>query len=345
MIACSPHKYLLPACLSVLLAAGCGGGGTPATVAITYDGPNSAATVTTVNATDLTATIGPGMATTDAVGFFKGGQVAPVTFPAVTDAVNTALAMVPHTLAPRTKTGVGDYRKVSGSPPGQVSGTLVLAVNIDALAGTGTLRVTFLNDYDNGDGTGVWNGEISVNIGNWDNVNELVVDGTVTFAGLTNSGGPFDLALDGSAALRQDLGGNTETLNIDLDGTLGTDTFRLANVTSVTEYVDITAASPCATTYLMAGRFFHAAHGFVNVNMGSPLVYSATTCNQAYPDSGGPLVLRGIDGGAGGPGTIQVTPINATTARLQIDVHGDGIDAADTNAPWTTTTNLLAAGA
>jgi hypothetical protein len=317
----------------LLLLTACGGGGGEgggALPALTYSGSTSQATVSTTNASRLTANI---LGSGDAAGIIggasleggsspseAGGGVLSSTRRLARISRDTLVRVHQATVAGRPVAGVIpiDETVLCDSGSARIFGTL-------ADDGTGTLAISY-SDCRFGDET--VNGQGTVRV----DVFDLVLgptDFTVSFSRATIRG--TGISVDGGGSLRVQLfvpGPNSETLTsnlVTLDNLTGVMTLA-ENLVFENTYDDIFFPSSIASA-TVTGRIYDNANGFVDVTTLVLLAFGTLT--QLFPDSGTVLL-------AGNGTAVVVTALSSTRVRLQFDTNGDSVgDGFSALMNWT----------
>lgn len=183
-------------------------------------------------------------------------------------------------------------------------------------------------------------GTLTILFNNFNDGDDLTLDGTATLAILTvdpNSGlvtalslelkplyfssSDSHFGLDGSLhfSLSPTLDQATDRFNLDGSNLLTQETFRLENLVINTSCDDLAVPTQCSESY--SGRVYLAPAGYVELSQSSPLQYNTIgRFNVDIPEAGGPLLLSGAERSA-----VRLQPLSISKVQIAVDSNGDGL--------------------
>lgn len=332
------------ACPLVLALAACGGGGGssstsstsstpsnpttatntfPPQVPITYSGATTAATVSSSNAGMISANV------VGASGAAGGSFV--VSAVAVQGDTSTSTASQPTgamglsrrlSQAMRASdVGRSDRGALAGAAIDSTtpcdSGTMQVSGTTSS-TGTGTVNIAYNNCRTGAD---TINGPATLRIDSFDQVNNIVTDGTLTFTRVDFSGPGMSFGLSGTLRSQIDVGAATTKLTSNIVTQDGAGhQMRTQDLVVTNIYDDVT--SPSFFTESVTGRVFDSASGYVDVSTQTapftapwgPLYFSTST--QSFPD-------WGIITLTGATSNVKLTSFGSV-AKVEVDANGDG---------------------
>jgi len=317
--------------LPIAALSACGGGGGSGSAApsggVVFTGATTPAAVTNANANALGGNVVGSTKTTGAV-TVTGAAAASSNAPRVTKIMPLISGKVNQAIKNATaNTGViyGAAIPISKTAPCTVSGTASVSGAIDGVTGTGSLNFTFNQCAEV---TGTLNGNISVIVNGYDNVNGVITDGSVSFTALSFNDGVSTVTMGGTFTdvLNQLTSTRTQTANFAAVNSASGQQVKLQNYQVVTVFTPSWQFSSSYTLQI-SGRFFDGVYGYVDVSTTTPLVFNSMTA--LYSSSGGPVVLTGSP-----PSKVTIQPVDAITVQISgVDANGNAF--GPTNVPWT----------
>ncbi len=321
---------------SFFMISSCGGGGGgsgpgPGPTGVSYNGLTTQAFITADNANKIFAVIwngGPTTISAEPVSLSLavpgGASSGNMKYTALIKELKDRAASDFASFVARSK-NIVNKAAVNETEYGSVSGTLTITGNVDQYTITGVLYMDYKN-YNNGDGY-TYDGVVTFNIDGFNTVYARITDGTMSFTLWTIKSANGDVSLSGSIKVQESLETSSDMLTVNMDGrdNISSDTFRFQNFVVAFYYDSI--ISPTSETEAFSGRVFVAAYGYVDVNTTSRFVYSSST--QAYPDSGGPIIMVGA-----GNSKAAVTSISTSYAKIEVDADGDTVFESQNFYAW-----------
>jgi hypothetical protein len=320
----------------IISSCGGGGGGSgPGPTGIMYNGLTTQAFITADNANKIFSVIWNGGPSTS-----SGGSISlSLAVPGAASPANLKRSGLITELKDRATSDYASFvarsknivlkTKVNETQYGSVSGTLTITGDIDPSTITGVLYMTYAN-YNDGDGY-TYDGTVTFNVDGFNITYGLITDGTMRFTLWTIKSLDGNVSLSGSIRVQESLQNNSEMLTVDMDGrdNIAGDMFRFQNFAVVFNYDNL--LSPTSGTSTLIGRVFVGAYGYVDVQTGSPFVYSSAS--QENPDSGGPIIMIGA-----GNSIADVTSISASYVRIDVDADGDTVFESHNFYEWSNLT-------
>ncbi len=208
---------------------------------------------------------------------------------------------------------------------GSVSGTLTITGNLNQYTITGVLYMDYKN-YNNGDGY-TYDGIVTFNVDGFNMTYGMITDGTMSFTLWTIKSADGNVSLSGSIRVQESIESSSDMLTVNMDGRDNntSDTFRFQNFIVAFYYTNI--LSPTSESEAFSGRVYVGAYGYVDVTTTSQFVYSSYT--QAYPDSGGPIVMVGA-----GNSKAAVTSISTSYVKIEVDADGNAVFESQNFYAW-----------
>ena len=324
--------WLFPVVLSViggLSACGGGGGGgtatssvTTASSATTYTGAVTQASVTNTNAKPLAGSVSGGSTATTSL-------AAAGVIHANTDNRVNAVVHLPR-LAAMSRDFVGSLAQlpvagalqtINTTTQGPLGGSVTLTGQIDDVTGTGNATAVFTSYKDVGNVT--IDGTLTMTITAFDTAQSMPTDMLLNFKAVTMVDNTGNITISGTIRDQITIAASREVMTANViasDNTAGTQE-KLENFVVDQTYDSI--FTPNSASMVMHGRVFHSAEGYVDVSTVAPLIV-ANLVTDAFPSSGGPLLLSGATGVASAT-AVRVTPISTTNVLLEADTTGDGV--------------------
>lgn len=329
--------FSLPAVL--LLLAACGGGGGGSSNGVVYAGNSSPATVTTANASKLTANV-VGNNDTAAIIIGFSTESGDATQELGSGAMDIALRLnrsFRETVV-RAEQARSSQRAVTAAIPVNetdlcAGGGSTHASGTLSDSGTGTLMISFNSCVIDGV---TLNGSGTLRVDAVDPIYFIPTDFTMSFARLKVRGSGLSVDAGGSLRAQLDLGTNAETITSNLVS-LNNNTGE----TTKTENLVIVSAPTSLTSFVanISGRVFDQVNGYVDIATTVSFVFD--TVSRLFPVSGQILLTGALPTGPGNS-SIRVTALSvppaalpATLARLELDLNADNIVDNTATLKWT----------
>ena len=176
------------------------------------------------------------------------------------------------------------------------------------IAQTGAFTGTFVFTNYHGDAGGVIDGPVAVS-GHYDAPSQTITGILFNFQSVHIVDGVDDVTAIGTVDLNSGTGGGSAILDIVFADNVSRKTLWLSNVTLIVT----TGAGFYETT--LSGRIYLHDYGYVDMTTSAPFHYLT---GNSYPSSG-QFAVTGKDNGK-----VQLTVIDTTQYRLDVDTNGDG---------------------
>ncbi|MBI5141561.1 MAG: hypothetical protein HZA20_05130 [Nitrospirae bacterium] len=319
----------------VVLVAGCGGGGGTGggTAPVVYKGNENQARLTTANADVFVANV------------FENGNVADVLSlnqkslgtgkSSVATTASGPLAVVGRLMKPGglvlqilkpssdPMSGNNDRRAISEKHPCPDGGEVVYSGSLSDQY-LGTIRMDFRSCKS---ALQTFDGDITTEITAFNSTNEMFTEATLTFGAWSYRNPVSDFTISGSLAYRVNINANSETLlfNVVVRDNKSDKHYRFTDLITVNVYGNGFNSTNYSST--INGRAYDSVEGYIDIVTGNALVYSMES--QDFPDSGGPMEMRGADGT-----WAAFIPQSASRFIIQVDTNGDALYDSYVTREW-----------
>lgn len=329
-----PIRLLFLISLVLIFFSGCSssgdGGGTPT---ISYNGVTTQATVTDQNANLFFAALLDDEALSSSGSLFSSSAYTIDNRPSVSSPLDFNLslkeklrALVPDKISKISYIQTRATRVlVDDRIEGTVTGVLIIQGDVSS-QGTGVITLTY-NNFNDGDGETI-DGSITVNVSNFDVLNDVLLQAHADVTFLRLRGSSYDFAMSGTMDVNAVVATRTETILLNIDwreNSIGR-SGRLESISFITVYENLLVTNWVVVSESVSGRLYLDTEGYVDVDTVTPMICSG--CNPFIPTSGGPVYIFGFNSKA------QLILVSNIKVRIEVDSNGDDIFESYSDYYW-----------